>query len=224
VSPRCDPIPARYDEVSRAVDTLVIGAGAAGCRRARCRARAAHVLLLEGAPRLAAGSRARTLRPGGDAAHKARIAAERSRRPRRRIAHACTAFGLYDHGSSPRSRRRERASASGCGRSARNRIILATGAFERPLLFPDNDRPGVMLAGAVERYATHFGVACGKRVRDRHGVRQRIRRRASLRARDRRRGDRRACDRGGALRHRRGVPCYANRASSRVEAHAPSRA
>jgi sarcosine oxidase subunit alpha len=44
------------------------------------------------------------------------------------------------------------------------RIILATGAIERPMLFPDNDRPGVMLASAVERYATHFGVACGKRI------------------------------------------------------------
>lgn len=32
------------------------------------------------------------------------------------------------------------------------RIVLATGAIERPAIFPDNDRPGVMLAGAFERY------------------------------------------------------------------------
>ncbi len=31
-------------------------------------------------------------------------------------------------------------------------IVLATGALERPLVFPDNDRPGVMLAGAADRY------------------------------------------------------------------------
>src|SRR4029077_12967559 len=32
------------------------------------------------------------------------------------------------------------------------RVILATGALERPLVFPDNDRPGIMLAGAGEHY------------------------------------------------------------------------
>jgi sarcosine oxidase, subunit alpha len=32
------------------------------------------------------------------------------------------------------------------------------------MMFPDNDRPGVMLASAVERYATHYGVACGHHV------------------------------------------------------------
>ena len=39
--------------------------------------------------------------------------------------------------------------------------MLATGAFERPLVFPGNDRPGVMLAGAAERYANEFGVVAG---------------------------------------------------------------
>ena len=29
------------------------------------------------------------------------------------------------------------------------RIVLATGAIERPPVFPDNDRPGLMLAGAA---------------------------------------------------------------------------
>jgi sarcosine oxidase, subunit alpha len=32
------------------------------------------------------------------------------------------------------------------------RIVLATGALERPLVFPDNDRPGVMLASAAAAY------------------------------------------------------------------------
>ena len=37
------------------------------------------------------------------------------------------------------------------------RIVLATGAIERPEIFPDNDRPGVMLAGAFERYSRPAG-------------------------------------------------------------------
>ena len=40
-------------------------------------------------------------------------------------------------------------------------VVLGTGAFERPLVFPGNDRPGVMLAGAAERYANEFGVVVG---------------------------------------------------------------
>ncbi|MGH6830890.1 MAG: sarcosine oxidase subunit alpha family protein, partial [Methylocella sp.] len=42
-------------------------------------------------------------------------------------------------------------------------IVVATGAIERPMVFPDNDRPGVMLASAVQRYLNQFGVACGRR-------------------------------------------------------------
>ncbi|MEO1308768.1 MAG: 2Fe-2S iron-sulfur cluster-binding protein, partial [Pseudomonadota bacterium] len=42
-------------------------------------------------------------------------------------------------------------------------IITATGAIERPLSFPYNDVPGVMLASAVRDYAVNFGVAAGQR-------------------------------------------------------------
>src|SRR5581483_933638 len=37
------------------------------------------------------------------------------------------------------------------------RIVLATGAIERPALFPGNDRPGVMLASAFEAYGRPAG-------------------------------------------------------------------
>jgi sarcosine oxidase subunit alpha len=41
--------------------------------------------------------------------------------------------------------------------------IMATGATERPLVFDGNDRPGVMLAGAVSTYINRFGVVPGDR-------------------------------------------------------------
>ena len=44
------------------------------------------------------------------------------------------------------------------------RVIIATGAHERPLVFADNDRPGVMLASAVRAYLNRYGVAAGRRV------------------------------------------------------------
>ena len=42
--------------------------------------------------------------------------------------------------------------------------ILATGALERPIAFRDNDRPGIMLASAVQTYLNRYGVAPGTRV------------------------------------------------------------
>ena len=44
------------------------------------------------------------------------------------------------------------------------RIVLATGAIERPLVFADNDRPGVMLASAARTYLHRYGVAVGRQV------------------------------------------------------------
>ena len=41
-------------------------------------------------------------------------------------------------------------------------IIHACGAIERPLVFGDNDRPGVMLAGAVRGYLNRHAVAVGR--------------------------------------------------------------
>ena len=43
-------------------------------------------------------------------------------------------------------------------------VVLATGAHERPLVFADNDRPGVMLASAVRSYLNRYAVAAGPRV------------------------------------------------------------
>ncbi|MGE3617720.1 MAG: glycine cleavage T C-terminal barrel domain-containing protein, partial [Gemmatimonadales bacterium] len=40
-----------------------------------------------------------------------------------------------------------------------DRIVLATGALERPIVFPDNDRPGVVLASAARTLLRRFGVA-----------------------------------------------------------------
>ena len=43
-------------------------------------------------------------------------------------------------------------------------VVIATGAIERPLVFPGNDRPGVMLADAARVYLARYGVAVGRRI------------------------------------------------------------
>jgi len=44
------------------------------------------------------------------------------------------------------------------------RVILATGAIERPMVFPDNDRPGIMLASAVREYSHRYGLTLGENI------------------------------------------------------------
>jgi sarcosine oxidase subunit alpha len=43
-------------------------------------------------------------------------------------------------------------------------VVLATGAIERPLVFPGNDRPGILLAGAAQTYLNRYGVQVGSRI------------------------------------------------------------
>ncbi len=42
--------------------------------------------------------------------------------------------------------------------------ILASGAIERSIAFPQNDRPGIMLAGSVRTYANRFGAHYGQKI------------------------------------------------------------
>ncbi|MEP7033212.1 MAG: glycine cleavage T C-terminal barrel domain-containing protein [Actinomycetota bacterium] len=72
-----------------------------------------------------------------------------------------TALGLYDHGYvvvHERSRPVER-----LWHVRARRVILATGAHERPIAFAANDRPGVMLASSAAAYVERFGVVPGER-------------------------------------------------------------
>lgn len=83
-----------------------------------------------------------------------------------------TASAWFDHrmviASETVSDRRE----TGKGEGPRQRlwkihareIVFATGAIEQPLVFANNDRPGIMLAGAVQQYCKRYAVEAGKRV------------------------------------------------------------
>ena len=41
-------------------------------------------------------------------------------------------------------------------------VVLATGSIERPIIFNNNDRPGIMLANSARKYLNKYGVAVGK--------------------------------------------------------------
>ncbi|WP_308915112.1 sarcosine oxidase subunit alpha family protein [Jannaschia sp. LMIT008] len=77
---------------------------------------------------------------------------------------SCQAAGVYDHGYVLLNERldgdgpRER-----LWRVRAGRVVVATGALERPLSFAGNDVPGVMLASAVRDYVVNWGVSPGER-------------------------------------------------------------
>ncbi len=155
-----------YEEAAASADVLVVGGGIAGLTAARAAARAgAATMLVASSTRLGGGLAWRDNPEVRELAAAARAAGVR-------ILTRTLAFGIYDHNlvAACETVRWDEAGALAMPplrerlwRIRARTVIAATGAFERPLVFPDNDRPGVMLAGAAEKYARAFGVACGRR-------------------------------------------------------------
>ena len=44
------------------------------------------------------------------------------------------------------------------------KVIIATGSIERPLIFNNNDRPGIMLSSAIKKFIDFYGVKTGKEI------------------------------------------------------------
>ncbi|NKB27345.1 MAG: sarcosine oxidase subunit alpha family protein [Rhodobacteraceae bacterium] len=166
--------PDSYDKGFLHCDVLVIGAGPAGLSAALTAGRSgARVILAD--EDFAPGGRlnAETLEVDGMAGSDwaAGAVAELASMDNVRIMTRTTVYGAYDHGVYGALERctDHLPDAGGKPRQILWRIysrrsLLTAGATERPIAFPMNDRPGVMLAGAVRTYANRFGVAPGKRV------------------------------------------------------------
>ncbi|MFJ4584633.1 sarcosine oxidase subunit alpha family protein [Streptomyces echinatus] len=164
------PDPAVYDKKYVHTDVLVAGAGPAGLAAAAGAARSgARVILVDDQPvpggSLLSGTRDDLERAAGFRA-ALDAAAEAVVLPR------TTAFGSYDDNYVLALQRRTDhlgpEAPAGVSRQRlwhirARQVILATGAHERPLVFAGNDRPGVMLAGAVRTYLNRYAVAPGSR-------------------------------------------------------------
>ena len=76
-----------------------------------------------------------------------------------------TVSGIYDHNVTTLLQTGRGTAWRECLWTVRpRRILLATGAIEQGLIFPNNDRPGVMLASAVRQYLNRFAVKAGSNV------------------------------------------------------------
>ena len=163
-----------YERAFAHCDLLVIGAGPAGLVAAWAAAEAgADVILAEEdvAPggRLLAECEEVDGQDGADWA--AGIAARLAAMPNVRIMTRTAVTGAHDGGtygaferSAPDLAARAGAPRGCFWRIAARRAVLAAGALERPVAFAGNDRPGVMMAGAVRAYLNRWGVAAGQSV------------------------------------------------------------
>ncbi len=150
-------------------DVLVVGGGPAGLIAALEAAEAGSRVILVEQDRILGASLLRD--PQELDAAWIDATAARIRAAGGRILMRTTASGYWDHNFLTLSERlAEPGQTPPNGIAQRlwhvraGRVILATGAIERPMAFAHNDRPGVMLAQAVRTYVQRFGVLPGKRV------------------------------------------------------------
>jgi methylglutamate dehydrogenase subunit C len=146
----------RYDTRHERCDLLVIGGGAAGLSAALTAARGGgRVVLAECDFEL--GGRLLVERDAALERWRQSCVTELLSLPNAGIRMRTTVQGLYDGKLAVL----EDEHGVVCLRA--DAMIHAAGAIERPLVFPDNDRPGVMLAGALRTYLNRFALTPLKR-------------------------------------------------------------
>ena len=168
------PDPDRYEKTYAHCDVLVIGAGPAGLAAAVAAGRqGARVLLVDNQPE-PGGSllwSAETIddQPAGTWVQQ--MLATLADMPDVQVLSRTTAFGYHDSNYVTACQRltdhlplterkgiRER-----LWKIRARRVILATGAHERPLVFGNNDLPGILTASSVSSYIHRHGVVPGRR-------------------------------------------------------------
>jgi len=170
-----DEDPDAYDKGFLHCDLLVIGAGPAGLMAALTAGRAGkRVILADEDFRFGGRLNAENLAIGGTSGADwvSAAVAELAALPSVRLMTRTTVIGAFDHGiygAVERVSDHLAMPAQGKPRQVLWRIysqraILCGGATERPIAFENNDRPGIMLAGALRAYANRWGVAVGQRV------------------------------------------------------------
>lgn len=158
-----------YEKTNAFADLLVVGGGLAGLTAALHAAKkGARVILVDEHAELGGYHRGD---PREDDAISS-LSAALADHPNATILHRTTCFGMYDDSAYGLV---ERVSAHNPDKDKfapferyhvlrAKHAIFAAGALERPLVFPGNDKPGVMLMDSIRAYALRYGVSTGKNI------------------------------------------------------------
>ncbi len=147
-------------------DLLVVGGGATGLAAARVAAEAGQsVILVDDHPEFGGG----LYRQGCDVEgqkpaswvkeHCQAITAAGGK-----LMTATTAFGVYDHNMVALAQDKGFGKAPDLWRVRAKRILMATGAMDRPITFINNDRPGVMSVDGAMEFLGRYDVLAGRNI------------------------------------------------------------
>lgn len=163
-----------YDKAFAFCDVLVVGAGPAGLMAAWTAAQAGADVILADEDALPGGrlnAEAESVGHQSAAVWAAQMAADLAAMANVRVMPRTTVTGAYDgnvYGALERLGSQEGyrtgAPVECFWRITARQCVLAAGSIERPIAFANNDRPGVMMAGAVRAYLNRWGVSPGKHV------------------------------------------------------------
>ncbi|MER9017074.1 sarcosine oxidase subunit alpha family protein [Mesorhizobium sp. M0898] len=165
------PDPDRYEVHHAFADVAIVGGGPAGLSAARAAAAAgARVALIE-QDFLLGGQLLAEPSDSAAAAWLRQAEAELEGFETVALMKRTTAFGNYDGNVLGLVEQRDPTDPQPNGETRQTvtmlrarAIVFATGAIERPMVFSNNDRPGVMLASAARTYLNRFAVLPGRKI------------------------------------------------------------
>ena len=168
------PDPDRYEHKFEFCDVLVVGSGPAGLASALAAAKnGAKVIITEDKPRFGGSLLTDEVTIGNK---KGKDWAEETITQLKSMKNVIVknrsqVFGYYDHNMLVMFERTKDHIENPPQFTPRQRlwyirskeVIISTGSIERPLVFGNNDRPGIMLASAAKEYMKVYGVLVGKK-------------------------------------------------------------